>query len=254
MKWRDLRLRMRPLLARRHAERDLHDELAFHLEMETRKHVASGLSPDEARDRARARFGSMSLAAEECRDARGQRSWTIVPATSATPFEASRRAPLTALTIVMTVASAWVWWPWSSRSSTSDVPGRCRPEPRELFAVSWPTGFDERVRLTRPQYEALRSETDVFSDIFAMLPDIDSRIDGRMMSGSLVTGNFFQVLGVNAALGRTLMPGDDERGAPRPVMVLSHRGWSRLFSNDPAVLGRSLVVNGLSLRDRGRHA
>ncbi len=117
------------------------------------------------------------------------------------------------------------------------------PNPGELFAVSWPTGFDERVRLTRPQYEALRRETDVFSDTFAMLPDIDSRIDGRMMSGSLVTGNFFQVLGVNAALGRTLVPGDDERGAPRPVMVLSHRGWSRLFSNAPAVLGRTLVVN-----------
>ena len=97
---------------------------------------------------------------------------------------------------------------------------------------------------TRPQYEALRRETNVFSDTFAMLPDIDSRIDGRMMSGSLVTGNFFQVLGVNAALGRTLMPGDDERVAPRPVMVLSHRGWSRMFANDPAVIGRSLLVNG----------
>ncbi len=71
MRWRDLRLRVRSLFSRWHAERDLHDELAFHLEMETRKHVASGLSPDEARNRARARFGSKSLAEEECRDARG---------------------------------------------------------------------------------------------------------------------------------------------------------------------------------------
>ena len=43
-----------------------------------------------------------------------------------------------------------------------------------------------------------------------MLHDIDSRIDGRMMAGTLVTGNFFQVLGVSAALGRTLTPADDE--------------------------------------------
>jgi predicted permease len=52
------------------------------------------------------------------------------------------------------------------------------------------------------------------------------------------------VLGVNAALGRTLTPLDDQRSAPQPVMVLSHRGWSRFFSNDPAVLGRTLLVNG----------
>ena len=89
------------------------------------------------------------------------------------------------------------------------------------------------MRFTRPQYEALRRETSVFTDAFAMLPDIDSRIDGRMMAGTLVTGNFFQVLGVGAALGRTLTPADDERFAGRPVVVLSHRGWTRQFANDP---------------------
>ncbi len=94
---------------------------------------------------------------------------------------------------------------------------------------------------------AIRSaapRTSVFSDAFAMLPDIDSRIDGRMMAGTLVTGNFFQVLGVDAALGRTLTPPDDEPFAGRPVMVLSHRGWSRLFTNDLNVIGRRLLVNG----------
>ena len=90
-----------------------------------------------------------------------------------------------------------------------------------------PTGFDEREGFTYPQYEALRRETNVFSDVFAMMHDIDSRIDGRMMAGTLVTGNFFQVVGVSAALGRTLTPADDQRAAPRPVMVLSHKGWSR---------------------------
>ena len=110
------------------------------------------------------------------------------------------------------------------------------------------------MRFTRPQYEALRRETSVFSDAFAMLPDIDSRIDGRMMAGTLVTGNFFQVLGVGAALGRTLTPADDERFAGRPVVVLSHRGWTRQFANDPGVLGRSLLVNGFSYQDRRRHA
>ena len=67
-----------------------------------------------------------------------------------------------------------------------------------------------------------------------------------MMSGTLVTGNFFQVLGVGAALGRTLTPADDERVGGQPVMVLSHRGWDRLFARDPAVIGRRLLVNGFT--------
>ena len=87
-----------------------------------------------------------------------------------------------------------------------------------------------------------------------MLDDIDSRIDGRMMAGTLVTGNFFQALGVTAALGRTLTPDDDKPFAGRPVVVLSHRGWSSRFASDPAVIGRSLLVNGFSYDDRGRHA
>ena len=76
------------------------------------------------------------------------------------------------------------------------------PDLHEMFAVERPRNADgERPRFTRAQFEALRSETSVFADAYAELADIDSRIDGRMMAGTLVTGNFFQVLGVNAVLG-----------------------------------------------------
>ena len=66
------------------------------------------------------------------------------------------------------------------------------------------------------------------------------------MFGTFVTGNFFQVLRVNAAIGRALTPADDEPSAGQPVMVLSHRGWDRLFARDPAILGRELLVNGIT--------
>jgi predicted permease len=62
---------------------------------------------------------------------------------------------------------------------------------------------------------------------------------------TLVTGNFFQALGVQAALGRPLTPADDERFAGRPVIVLSHRGWNKLFAGDPTIVGRNVLVNGL---------
>ena len=118
------------------------------------------------------------------------------------------------------------------------------PNVHEFFAVERPrTAEGDLVQLTRPLYEELRRETNVFTDVFAMVAETDSRVNGRTMSGSLVTGNFFQVLGVGAAQGRVLTPADDE--ARQPVVVLSDRGWSTHFGNDPAVLSRSLLINGI---------
>src|SRR4051794_27742811 len=68
------------------------------------------------------------------------------------------------------------------------------------------------------------AETSVFTGVFAMLRPVRTRIEGRLVNSALVTGSFFQVLGVQAALGPTLTPQDDERFASRPVIVLSHRG------------------------------
>jgi hypothetical protein len=130
-------------------------------------------------------------------------------------FRAFRRAPLAAFTIVTTVALglglvAMVFTLFNVFVFRVDAVRN----PGELFAVERPrSAAGERVPFTRPQYEDLRAETNVFADVFAMLPDIDTRIDGRMMAGTLVTGNFFHVLGVNAVLGRTLTSDDDERFA-----------------------------------------
>ncbi|MBA2306189.1 MAG: ABC transporter permease [Acidobacteria bacterium] len=120
--------------------------------------------------------------------------------------------------------------------------------PGELFAVRRPPHPGARnvwVPFTRPEYEALRRETAVFTDAVAMLRGVDSCVDGRLMSCTLVTGNFFQVLGVNAALGRTLTPPDDERSAGQPVIVLSHSSWSKLYAGDPSIVGRRVRVNGV---------
>jgi predicted permease len=119
------------------------------------------------------------------------------------------------------------------------------PDINEMFAVERPRNErDEPQRFTSAQFEAMQRETRAFSGMYAEISDIESRIDGRVMSGSLVTGNFFQVLGVNATLGRTLRPSDDQTGAGQPVVVLSHRGWTRRLNGDPEVVGRRLIING----------
>ncbi|MEX2273581.1 MAG: ABC transporter permease [Vicinamibacterales bacterium] len=245
----DLKLRLRALIARRRVERELDDELAFHIECETRKHIAAGVDPAEARARARARFGSPALVADECRDARGTAFVDSSARDVLYAFRALRRAPLAALTIIVTLGLglglvAVVFTFYNAIFLRADAVRN----PAELFearrAVS-PGVTRVWVTLTRHDYDALRSDTDVFTHAAAMLPGIEARIEGRALDGTLVTRNFFQMVGAGAALGRPLQAADDERHAGRPVVVLSHRGWTKLFGNDSAVIGRPLVLNGV---------
>ena len=104
MNFRDWTLRLRALVRPGLVERDLHDELAFHIERETKKLIDEGLSPSEARDRAQARFGSSTVAADECRDERGTAVVDNTIRDIQYALRTFKRAPLTAATIVVTVA------------------------------------------------------------------------------------------------------------------------------------------------------
>ncbi len=73
MKWADLLLRLRAITRRKHMEKDLQDEIGFHIEMETRKNLAAGMNEVEAARHARIHFGGESRVSEECRDARRTR-------------------------------------------------------------------------------------------------------------------------------------------------------------------------------------
>lgn len=244
MNFRDLLLRARALFARNRVERELDDELSFHLEMETRKLIEQGLDPEEARYKARARFGSATVTADECRDERGT-AWvdnTISDVLFA--LRSFKRAPLAALTIVGTVAVGLgvvavlftILNVFMFRIDTV-------PDITEMYEVNRPSQASELPDFTRPQFEAMRRETSVFTDAYATMIEVDLRVDGRVMNVSLVTGNFFSVVRMNPVMGRALAPADDERGGS-PVAVLSDRGWERRFNRDPNILGRTVLVGG----------
>jgi predicted permease len=158
------------------------------------------------------------------------------------------RAPLVAVTIVSTVAlGLGLVTVAFTVLNTLLFRVDAVPEVHQMFAVERPRTADgERQGFTRAQFDALRRETTVFTDAYAAVSEVDSRVDGSLMFGTFVTGNFFQVVGVSAAMGRVLTRADEEASAGQPVMVLSHRGWDRLFARDPAILGRRLLVNGLT--------
>ena len=250
MTLRDLFLRIRALVAPHRVERELDEELTFHIDRETEKHVAAGLSRVDARTRAIARFGPVPLAADQCRDARGTAVVDDLRRDIGYAFRTFRRAPLAALTIVATVALglglvAVVFTIYNMFFLRVDAVRN----PGELFAVErriTREDANEGIPFTRRDYDAMRRETDVFTDALAMQSSGDpnlTRIEGRPAVSALVTGNFFQVLGVQAALGRPLLPGDDEPPAGRAVIVLSHTGWRKLFRGDQEVIGRRVVIN-----------
>ncbi len=255
MTLRDLLLRLRALAAPSRTERELDDELAFHIEREAHKQIAEGLGAAAAVARARARFGSVPLAADRCRDARGTGAIDALARDVRDAFRAVRRAPLVALTIVATIACglALVTVAFTVYNALFLRVDAVR-NPDELFTVERLTRPDlphspgsnrAWTPFTRREYELLRHDTGVLTDAVAMLPDVATRIDGRALNATLVTGNFFEMLGARAALGRALVPADDDRVSGQQVLVLSHRGWTRLFAGDRTAVGRDVRVNGL---------
>jgi predicted permease len=99
-------------------------------------------------------------------------------------------------------------------------------------------------------YKGLRDRSPFVSGVLARfaIPLSVSGPDGtERASGELVSGNYFDVLGVAPVLGRLLTPDDDRIPGAHPVAVLSHGYWTRRFGASPSVLGRDLVVNGRAL-------
>jgi predicted permease len=100
--------------------------------------------------------------------------------------------------------------------------------------------------LPYPQYVDFRDHNDVFSGMFGrrnwgMAVSYKGRTE--RVAGELVTGTFFNVLGVNAALGRVLTPEDDQKRGAHPVAVISYSYWQSRFAGDPNIVGQKIILN-----------
>jgi predicted permease len=121
--------------------------------------------------------------------------------------------------------------------------------PEELVRV-FATQRDNRElsETSYPGYLDYRDNAPAFSSLAAFGTDVavhlasDARLPERV-TGTVVSGNFFSVLGTRAAAGRLISPSDDARAAAS-VAVLSHAFWQRRFDGDPAVVGATVRING----------
>jgi len=113
----------------------------------------------------------------------------------------------------------------------------------------WSDGDDSEI-FSYPLYKGLAKNTTVFDGVLARYPfsaSIASHGQTDRGSGELVTGNYFQVLGVQPAFGRVLSPTDDDVQGAHPVVVLSHAYWTRHFGGDAGVLNQTILVNNSEL-------
>ncbi len=97
-----------------------------------------------------------------------------------------------------------------------------------------------------PDYVDYRDQNRCFAGLVAErgIPISFAQRVTERIAGSIVTGNYFNVLGVKPALGRLLTPDDDRTSDAHPVAVLSHNFWLRGFATDPAAIGQKMMLNG----------
>jgi predicted permease len=102
-------------------------------------------------------------------------------------------------------------------------------------------------KLSYPMYEEFRDKNQVFSGMFCRNDtSLSLNFEGKteLISGELVSGTYFPVLGVGAALGRVFNASDDQNPGGEPYAVLSYRYWISRFAGDKNVIGKKLVLNG----------
>ncbi len=98
-----------------------------------------------------------------------------------------------------------------------------------------------------PMFQDFRAHNQVFSGVLCRVTTpVSMSFSGQTerASGEMVSGTYFQVLGIDAAVGRTIAPDDDATVLGHPVVMLSYRYWQMRFGGDPSVLNKNMVLNG----------
>jgi predicted permease len=241
--------RLRGLLLKRKLEQELEDEIRLHLEMQIEDNLQQGMSPDEARYQALRKFGGIEQVKESYRD---RRSLSVVDSTLQDlryALRALRRNPGFAAVAVLTLALG-IGANTAIFSLIDVVLLKRLPvkNPEQLVLLRH---ADSRATVTPfgyLTYKQFRDQNQVFSSVLAYHPlRLTVSVEGQSepaVSGQLVSGNYYSVLGVNAALGRTIIPDDDRAPSESPVCVISYNYWLRRFAGDSAVLGKIIHIGG----------
>jgi predicted permease len=237
------------LLRGRRLDRDLDRELQFHVDEEAARLRSDGVPDVEARRRALARFGGLEPMKEYARDARGTRWVRDVGQDLRYAGRVMRRHSAFTIAAVLSLGLAI--------GANAAIFGVADALLLKTLPVERPAEltFLTRVRFdgpfplfSHPLYGRLKASAPS-GGAAAMTSggrlQLAAGGPAELVSGQLVTGNWFELLGIPAASGRLLAPADEAAGSRAPAAVLSHRFWTRRFGASAATVGSSIRVNGL---------
>ena len=252
MRWtRKLRLRLRSLLRRARVEKELDEELRFHLERLTEEHIAAGMAPGEARSAALREMGGLDQRKEECRDARGLALFDELRQDVGYALRGLRKSPgfttvgmlslalgIGANTTIFTFVNAVLLRPLPYPGSDRLVVLREQPPGAAGTVSVHPLNFLE--------WQARASSFEALALVQAPPLNVIGAHGAEQIARIQTTSQLFRVFGVGPASGRVFNaeetgPGDHD------VVVLGHGFWQRWFGGDPAVVGRRLAVPDGSL-------
>jgi predicted permease len=245
--------RLKNAVNSRRLDEDLADEMRDHRERRAAALQTKGLNAEEARRQAGIRFGNVTQLREESRGIRLSAGLESTLQDVRYAWRGMRKGPAFAATAVLSLALAiganTAIYSIVDAAILRSLPV---PAPNELFRLSWPGVSDPggvpaqaRVSFSYPMYLQFVavSKDAARLTLFSYLRRVeaqgpDPRVPVEKITRQFVSEDAFDVLGVGPAAGRLLMP----KG--RAVAVLSDNYWRKRFQADPAIVGRSLTVEG----------
>jgi predicted permease len=249
---RQLWLRSKAIRNRLQLDRDLEDELEFHLAMRETKNRAAGFNPEQARYAARRQFGNSSTLKERSRE-----MWTFTPLE--TFWQDVRHGArilrkdlgftsLVTLTLALGLGANTAIFSMVDWLVLRSLPIQ---NPRQMTFLAFPLelgNFDNS--FSYAEFREIQKQTaDVFSGEAAMIDN--GGLEGLTVDGEtrptqcvFVTGNFFSLLGIKPYLGRFILPPEGSVSGADPVVVLSYRYWQGRFNGRVDIVGKKAFFNG----------
>jgi predicted permease len=233
-------------------EQSLDRELQYHLDRRIADLQAIGLPESEARRQAMLEIGGLTQVREEVRDVwltRWLRDFLYDLRFSARSY---RRTPAFTATAILSLALG-IGATTAIYSLVDQVVLHALPvrQPERLVLVDWKgefagNGFGSYNLMPYPLCRDLQTQTHIFDGVLcraATTVNLSSSGDPRPVAAEIVSGSYFDVLGVPPALGRVLAPSDDQQPGTSPVVVLAYDFWNSQLGGDPDVVGRKVLVN-----------
>jgi len=243
-----VRLRLRTVFYRNQVERELEEELRFHIEQRVEQEVAKGVMPEEARRIAVRAMDGIEQKKEECRDMRRLNFVETLLQDLRYAFRGAGKSPGFSAVAVLTLALG-IGASVAILTVVNAVVLRPLPFPAadRLVVLFATTPTQSRDSTSFPDFLAWKAESQSFIDVAAYRPDPFNVTGGgapEPVAGLRASYELFKVLGVSPMIGRAF--GGEEQQTHSAVALVSYRFWLRRFGADPSVVGKTILLNEVS--------